>query len=449
MKRVDMRRIARYGGAAGALVAVVIAIAIAAATAEATPNKPYTANVHQTGAVFGSMTLALSNDLQASQVLGSANFTPPAGLTAITVTSPAVAGWQIFVDSGIVEFRANSSSTALAAGQSISATVSVTKTGACVANPPLNNSGKWQVEAKQSNDFSGQPGNDLTLTPASDLTPLGSYVFAPVESVVTAADNSLVHVPQIVVNQATSFNITALDTCGNVDADYSGGQFVRGTGLKDATFSALNWSGGSVTASLTPGTVEVGDQFSIKDGPSGISANSVSTPAPPQYPNGQPTFDVVQMICAGGGTICVWPDPNGESPITATSKVPGDNSGHASLGLGYKPIKGGETCGTGPVGSPVGDGIYIDPFGYDNTTTMIIVLTYPKSLAPKGPASSVVTCKGTDNEDGSTTWDRTAIPPCGNTPAAPCADAQNIQGGALQITLYLRPADPHTGGFSP
>jgi hypothetical protein len=292
------------------------------------------------------------------------------------------------------------------------------------------------VAAKQSNDFSGAPGNFLQQNLAgSDMTPLGSFVFAPVETVVAAADGPL-HVPQIVVNQAAPISITALDTCGNVDADYSGGTFGLVTGLALPDFSGLTWSGGTGSATVTPVTVEVGDQFSITDATSGISANSVST-------SPKTTFDVVQTICAKAGTVCVWPDKN--KPITATSTVPGDSNGHASLGLGYKPFKNSDACG---VGAPIGDSIYIDPYQYTQPYT--IVITYAKSLAPKGPASNTVTCKdvGVD-QNGNTIWSRTAIPPCGNTPAAPCAQAANVQGGALQITLYLNPGDPHSGGFSP
>jgi len=437
MKRFGMRKAARYGGSVGVLVAVAIAVAIAAATAEATPNKPYTANVHQTLNTANSFDLTLSNDPKASQSLGSANFTPPAGLTVTGVTTPTPkAGWSVSVDTaGVVEFRSSSSSTALGAGGTVTATVTVSKTTACTATA---GSATWHVDARQSNDFSGAPGNFMQFDAThSDMTPLGSYTFGPVESIQTAPDTTLIHVPQILVNQATSFNITALDTCGNVDADYTGGAFVLGTGLADATFSALNWSGGSVTASVTPKTVEVGDVFSIKDGLTGISANSVST-------DGKPTFDVVQTICAGGGVSCEWKDPSGNG-MKANSTVNGDNNGHASLGLGFKPFKNSDAC---TVGAPIGDSIYIDPYQYTQPYT--IVITYPKSLAPKGPASNTVTCKdvGVD-QSGNTIWSRTAIPPCGNTPAAPCADAENIQGGALQVTLYLRPGDPHTGGFTP
>jgi hypothetical protein len=301
------------------------------------------------------------------------------------------------------------------------------------------------VDARQSNDFSGTPGNFMTLG-TSDLTPLGSFAFAngldsnthlpipaPIESVVTAADGPL-HVPQVLVDQAASIKITALDTCGNVDTDYSGATLntEQNFGLVNATFAALTFSSGIGSSSVTPADVEVGDQFTVNDATTGISANSVST-------DGKATFDVTQTICAKAGTVCVWTDKN--KPITATSTVPGDSNGHASLGLGYKPFRNGVTCGAG---SPVGDSIYIDPYQYTQPYT--IVLTYAKSLAPKGPASNVVTCKSFD--DG-VTWDRTQILPCGNTPAAPCAQAANVQGGALQITLYLSPGDPHTGGFTP
>jgi hypothetical protein len=437
MNRFGIRNVVRYGGAAGVLLAVAVAVAIAAATADATPNKPYTAHVHQTLGNSSSLTFILTNDPHASQAVGSANFTAPSGLTLTpgTVgTNVSHAGWTAMVDSaGILELRSNSSANGLTAGASVSADVTVAKTTQCTATP---GSATWQVQAKQSNDFSGAPGNFLQQNVAgSDMTPLGSFVFGPVESVVTAADGPL-HVPQIIVNQAAPISITALDTCGNVDADYSGGTFGLVTGLALPDFSGLTWSQGIGSATVTPVTIEVGDQFSIIDGASGISANSVST-------SPKTTFDVVETICAKQGTVCVWTDKN--KPITATSTVPGDNNGHASLGLGYKPFKNSDAC---TVGSPIGDSIYIDPYQYTQPYT--IVITYAKSLAPKGPASNVVTCKDTGvDQNGNTIWSRTAIPPCGNTPVAPCADAANIQGGALQITLYLTPADPHSGGFSP
>lgn len=451
MKRFDMRRIARYGGAVGVLVAVAIAIAMAAATAEATPNKPYTANVHQTLNTAGSFTLTLTNDPHASQTLGSANFTAPAGFVlqqgAVATGGADASGFNVTVVGNVVQFRAKSSQQALGASQSVSADVVVTGGIAGCG------SARWAVEAKQSNDFSGQPGNDLTLNPASDLTPLGSFAFAsgfdannnlvpaPIESVKLAPDGiTPVHVPQIIVSQPTSITITALDTCGHVDTDYAGATLNKlpNFGLVNATFSSLSWSSGIGSATLNPADVEVSDKFSVNDGTSGIFANSIST-------GGSPTFDVVQTICAGGGASCQWKDPNGK-PITANSTVNGPRNGQASLGLGYKQFRNGVSCSSpgSPVGLPIGDSIQIVPFGY--TSNYTVVLNYGKQLVPSGPASGVVICKSFD--DGQT-WDRTKIPPCGNTPVAPCEQAQKVSGGALQVTLYLTPGDPHSGGFSP
>lgn len=432
MKRFGRRRAVRYGGAAVVLTALAVAVGLAAATAQATPNKPYTANVHQTLNTQNSFTLTLSNDPHASQSLGSANFTAPAGFVlgvAGNIGGTDAAGFNVSVSGNVVQFRAKSSQQALGAGQTVSADVTVTSGIAGCG------SAKWSVEAKQSNDFSGTPGNDLTLNPASDLTPLGSFQFAPIETVVAGTGGDPLHVPQIVVSTAAPISITALDTCGNVDTNYSGATLntEQGGGLASATFSALSWSNGIGSATVTPTDVETFDQFTIKDGPSGITQASSST-------GGKPTFDVVQTICAGTGKVCVWTDP--KKAITATSTVPGDSNGHASLGLGYKPFANGAVCAAR---SPIGDSIYIDPYQYTQPYT--IVITYAKALVPKGPASNVITCKGTDNADGTTTWSATAIPPCPNTPVAPCAQSANVQGGALQITLYLDPGDPHSGGF--
>lgn len=435
MKRFGTRGAVRYGGIVAVLVAVAIVVALAAATAEASPNKPYTANVHQTSGSTTNFTFTLTNAQHASQTLGSANFLPPPGVTLAPgpATSVSLNGWTATVDSsGILEIR-SPGAPGLAGGQSVSATVDFTRTAACTATA---GSATWGVQAKQSNDFSGSPGNFMQLDAAgSDLTPLGSFVMAPIQTSVTAADGSQFPVPQIKTGVAAPISITAYDTCGNVDQDYSGATLntEQGFGLVNAAFSPISWSSGIGTATLTPVDVEVGDQFTVNDGPSGISQASSST-SPSQ------TFDVTQTICAKQGTVCVWTDS--KKPITATSTVPGDNNGHASLGLGYKPFGNGVTCGGR---SPIGDSIYIDPYQYTQPYT--IVITYAKSLVPKGPASNVITCKGTDNPDGTTTWSPTAIPPCPNTPVAPCAQSANVQGGALQVTLYLDPGDPHSGGF--
>jgi hypothetical protein len=419
MKQFGVPRLVRYGGAALAVVAIVVASMTAAA--QASPNKPYLANVHQTTGAFGSMTLTLTNDAHASQQLGSANFTPPSGLTVTGVSSKSLAAWSVSVDNaGLVEFRAPGSSSGLGAGQQVSAVVTVEKTAACTATA---GSATWQVEAKQSNSFSGTPGNDLQLNPASDLTPLGSFVFAPIETVISG-----IHVPQIVTSSAAPISITALDTCGNVDKDYSGATFALGTGLALPDFSALTWSNGIGSATVTPTDVEVNDQFSVNDPTSGISANSVST-------NGKPTFDVVETICALPGQTCVWQDKHNPG-VSATSTVPNVNNGQA-LGLGYKAFANGDLCALKP---PLGDSIQIDPYQYPGA--FWIYLTYAKSIVPNGPASSFIGCKFDDNAQ---TWNQLQV--CAKVPVAPCFASSNLPGGKLQMAFYLDPSDPRSGGF--
>jgi hypothetical protein len=438
MNRFGMRRVGRHGAEAAVFAAVAAAVAIAAATAQAGPNKPYTADVHRTLNTPGSFTLTLTNDPRASQSLGSANFTPPAGFVlggASNLGGTDASGFNVNVVGNVVQFRAKSSAQALDAGQTVSVDVAVTNdiTGCASAN--------WTVGAKQSNDFSGTPGNDLQLNAASDLTPLGSFVFAPVETVDPASG---VEVPQIVTNSPTQISISALDTCGHPDADYSGATLDQepGFGLVNATFSALTWSTTGVgsrvgSATLTPVDVEALDQFTVDDPASGISAASSST-------GGQPTFDVVQTICVLPGTVCTWKDPK-NAGINAVSTVPNNAPHNASLGLGYRGFADGVTCtpsGGAPLSAiPGTDSIQIDPYSY-GTTPYTIVITYAKSLVGNGPASTFITCKSTDN---GAHW--ITIRACTNAVTNDCVDVAKVSGGNIQVTLNLSPGDPISGGF--
>jgi hypothetical protein len=436
-----MKRFGSFRNAA-ALVAlsVVAAAVVVVATAQAASNKPYTANAHQTLNTPGSFTLTLSNDPKASQSLGSANFTPPVGFVLGAASNVSNSGFNVNVVGNVVQFRAKSSSQALAKGKTVSADVTVTDgISGCT-------DAAWQVEAKQSNDFSGQPGNDMTLNPASDLTPLGSFVFAaPVES---GPPDYPVEVPQLVWKTAAPVKINALDTCGHPDADYSGATLntETGFGLDQSDFSTLTWSTSTIDGSrvgsgtVTPKVVETGDQFTVDDATTGISAKSFST-------DGQPTFDVVQTICALPGTTCTWKDP-GNPGINAQSKIPSDAPSNASLGLGYRGFADNVTC-TPTGGTPLSpipgtDSIQIVPFSY-GTSPYTVVLTYAKSLVGNGPASNFIACKSLDIGSQQTNW--TPIQACSNTVTNDCVSVTKMTGGAIQVTLNLSPGDPGSGGF--
>jgi hypothetical protein len=412
----------------GGLLAVAVAVAAVAliGSAQAASTKPYTANVHQTfntSGTPGSFTLTLTNDPKAQQGLGSANFTPPTGFTVSTASHVTNSGFNVSVVGNVVQFRATSSQTALGKGGTVSADV-VTSVAAC-------SSATWGVEAKQSNDFSGQPGNNLTLAAAgSDLSPLGSFVVAPIETVISSVDPPL-HVPQIVTNATQGVSVTAKDTCGNVKSDYSGAGLAEvhspprlaGAGLP----GSLSWSGGAGSASFKPVNVEVLDQLLVTDPVTGIKGPSNS-------------FDVVETICAVAGTTCTWQNKN--KTISATSTVPGNGQ---ALGLGFSSLGNDVTCtpSGGTALSPKGEAIEIDPVSYTGPYT--ITLVYAKSVSGTG-STPFVTCLSKDN---GVSW--FAVPDCGSTVpvnTAPCVQSQKrVTGGALQIVLFLEQGDPGSAGF--
>jgi hypothetical protein len=409
-------------------VAFAVPIVVVASVHAANSSKPYLANVHQTLNTPGSFTLSLTNDPKAQQTLGSANFTPPPGFVAMAVSNVSSGAFTVAIVDNVVQFRAVSSG--LVARASVSADIAVTIPAACAANDG-STSAEWDVRAKQSNDFNGAPGNFLNLDPASGLTPLGSFVVAPITTTVSTPDGPLA-VPQVLVGVAAPLAVTAKDTCGNADSDYSGGSMAAKsdtpTRLVDATFSSLSWSGSrprTGAASVTPAVVEALDQIVVSDSDSGISADSTS-------------FDVVEKLCAVTGTVCTW--QNKSKAITATSIVPGDSAGKASLGLGFRPLSATCTLPTGTVVPSFGDGVQINPVNY--TAPYQVILNYAKSITGNGPASNFNVCLSKDN---GITW--FPIPRCTATPVANCADPNRVSGGALQITLYLLPNDPLGGGF--
>jgi hypothetical protein len=420
----------RVGG--GLLLLVVLSAAVLIGSVHAAPStKNYTANVHVTDATaaanaLNTFTVTLKNDPRSNQTFGSANIKPPAGFDA-TAASTGRQGWSANVDSaGIVELR--STSNAVVKGDSVAVSVTIDP-----ASMTGCGSATWDTAIKQSNDFNGTNNEFTRLAAGTDLTPLGSFVVAPIESVL-AGD---IHVPQILVGHGAPISIAALDTCGNPDANYAGPATLAPKvdtppRLVNATFSGLSWATNNAgdrigSATLTPADVEVQDNIVVSDTASKIFASAANT------------FDVVEKICAGSGSTCTWTNKKGN--ITATSTVVGADSTNdtASLGLGFRSLNA--TCTiAGKVTGSFGDGIQIVPVNYGGN--YVVTLTYAKSVSGNGPASGFNVCKSTDN---GLSW--APIPQCGKVPAAPCADPQRTSSGALQITLYLKPLDPFSGGF--
>jgi hypothetical protein len=400
-----------------------VAVAIVAATAQAASNKPYTANVHQTLNTSGSFTLTLTNDPKASQSLGSANFTAPPGFTLGVVTGKGGAGASGFdanVVGNVVQFRAKSSSQALAKGQTVSADVTVTGgISGC-------GSATWTVEAKQSNDFSGQPGNDMTLNPASDLTPLGSFAWNPIGTQIGD-----VFAPAILTGTNSNETVDALDTCGALktasqspfDTAYNGPTTLAYDGHQ-ATVSGLTWSSGVGTASIKPTVSETSRTLTLTDIQTGISAQS-------------DPFDTQDKICTSVDTSCVW--HNGNNSINANANGPATGS----LGVGFDPAANVNFVCNGP-GAPLG-GTVITISPHDTPAgSYLVTLVYSKQLSGTGSANAFSFCESTDN--GATF---TQLLSCADTDPGlhDCvSDQKRVIGGALQVILSLLPGDPYVGG---
>ena len=134
-----------------------------AASAQTT-SKPYTANIvpHQVGAGASTTFTATLVNETGTQQLGSAEITAPPGF----VISSASAG---SFDANVVRLRN------LGVPPGGSTSVVIQASAPCSAG-----TGQWQVRAKQSNNFSGQPGNDLSLRAAgSDLSDHRRRIVSP------------------------------------------------------------------------------------------------------------------------------------------------------------------------------------------------------------------------------------------------------------------------------
>ena len=401
----------------------LVAAAVAVASAQAAANKPYTANVHQTLDTPGSFTLTLANDPNASQSLGSANFTPPAGFVLGVVAGKGgtnADGFDVKIVGNVVQFRAKSSSQALAKSQTVSADVTVTSGIAGCA------SAKWIVEAKQSNDFSGQPGNDMTLNPASDLTPLGSFEIADIGTPI-AVDPFFT--PAILLQKYTSSTV-AYDTCHNSKGDYSGAALTH-HGLTGATISpstSLSWTSGTGTVDITPVYSETDNTITVKDGTTGISDTSN-------------LFDTQQKICTFADLdLCSWQNGNGSIKANAAKPATG------SLGVGFDPAANVTwDCGGNPLGDTV---ITISPHDTPSADYQVTI-TYSKQVSGTGSANSFVVCESTDNGGSfhqlfACSTYPTPVPPAQLPDCV--VDQKRVTGGALQIILNLQPGDPYVGG---
>jgi hypothetical protein len=425
-----------------ASVGLVLVAVVAAASAQAAGNtKPYTANVRvESASDPNTFRLTLTNDPKASQSLGSANFMLPANFTAGAVSNISSAAFNVTVANNVVQFRATSSSTALGKGATVSADVTVTIPGAALCTTAA-----WTVEAKQSNDFSGQPGNAMTLGP-SDLTPLGSFSIAPIGTVADA------EFPTVLTNQRFPFTTTALDTCGQTKMNYSGAQltysfltgakfFKAGTNTQfdPAAGYGSVFSNGIANVDVQPVVTETPNSLTVTD-----PATGITDPAGLTDPSN--TFDVVDLACTKTTPVCQW--QNSKKSITATTPPPSATG--ASIGIGFNDnLANFFTCGgrTQAIGGSV---FNLSPhFLPAGQTTYQVTLVFSKQASGNGPASGFVVCLVHSMPTSTGDWNVSPTPDCPASPTsadAPCVvDKKRISGGQLQVILFLDQSDPWGG----
>jgi hypothetical protein len=411
-----------FGMAALVLAALVIVIGQAQAAAT---KKVYDATVHVTGgavtATSATLTLTLKNDATSNQTLGSANFTAPGGITLGTVGTPDRSGWTVTTLGSDVQFR---STTALAKGQSVSADVTVG------IDQTTCTTGTWTTRAKQSNDFSGNPGNDFGLNlSASNLLPLGSLT---IDEIGTPVGDQLVD--QIYVNATKTVQVHAFDLCGEADSGYgtsAPGNFGDAASLSAHADTparlvaaglpkAIAWPAG--TASMKPVVVETIDMVVATDSVSGINATSND-------------FDVVETICTAG-SACHWDNGNNKIHVDAPAPPTG-----ASLGVGFSSVPS-FSCdsGTAPLGGTL---IYVNPRDYPpDAAPQSVSFTYDKSIpGSSGQTSAFRVCLSKDN---GVNW----IGPLGDCSSAPmpCVQDRGRVQGNLVITLLFDPHGDPLGG---
>jgi len=435
-------------GAAFALAALVAVIGAAQA---APPGKIYSATVHvtapaeiDTGAGTANLTLTLTNE--SKNTLGSAEFKPRTGVTVVPFTDGRPTtdpDWTANYDEASGSVRLLSTAP-LIKGESVSTDVEVTFAGCTDA--------RWDTRAKQSNDFSGNPGNDFTLSSnasLSNLRPLGSFDMTGIGTEVDDPNQTEdVFVPQIEVSTSTTFDVTAYDICGEVHTSYGSGfgdsaSFDADPDIPERLVEAVpadpTWVGGTDTVTLTPAVVETGDFLVLADEVTEISFTSNE-------------FDVVKELCTAFGTTtattCELESPGGGKIRVQAPKPPAPVGADVpSLGLGFNPNLPTFDCDG--ASEAVGDTfVNINPRDYPENATVKVTLTYDKSIPGiSGPAADHALCLSKTN--GLDWAFANPVPSCGtDTPVlldAPCIIEQKKDQGNLRIVLFIKADDPWGG----
>lgn len=408
----------RSGRSTGVLLLLVLlVVAVGPAGATGSSTKLYSVDIAPATAAPGSIAtyvLTLRNSASSTQGLGSANVAVPTGsgytVTAVaSATAPTGKTWSTTLASGAIEFRAASSSSALAPGQSVSTQLTVAT--ACNATTAT-----WASRAKQANSFNGPPGNDFVRVGSDPVLTVtgGGGTFA-----------SLVFVQQPTDSEkgssiAPAVTVRGIDACGNTATGATGNVSMGlGNNPSGATL------GGGLSQPLVNGVATFGNLTVDR---SGIDYTLAASMGVLSATSG--SFDIVDALCTSADAVCEAFD---EQQLTYV-KTDGPPSG-GTMALSFSALGGTFSCGNA-ARAVIGSQVTIDPNGYTRAITATLV--WDKSLTGGTGVSNFVFCLSKD--DGATFF---VVPQCGKGVAPTCEAKRDRSGeGHLRIVIRLAPQDP-------
>jgi hypothetical protein len=344
----DRRKPVFLGGAAIGVLLVVAALAMIVIPSGAAGSTNKTLNcttidpqpVPATGA-SQTFTLHLCNDPTSPNQLGSAGITAPAGFVITHVTPPAGASWN--PTTNVL------TNLAIAPGLANAKDVTIQATTPSLCADPGNL--RWAIDARQSNDFNGNPGNKFSPDP----------FYLPQS--VTTASCKLVFVNQPVETARTTAVRTtkwgAIDSSNpgdpiKVDVEAGGVHYASPTGnvtigvsgtncgfAGDATTTVPFTNGYAIFSNLTMASVASGCQLTATSSAGYIASdasNSFNVDPVQLYFKTQPADAVVNTVVTDvkyGGTVPTGdPIQVGVEATDGTNFLPFNGSGTVSIGPG-------------------------------------------------------------------------------------------------------------------
>ncbi|MBA3402517.1 MAG: hypothetical protein H0U05_11100 [Actinobacteria bacterium] len=404
----------------GVLLIAVATISVALAAESTKDYSVIDPPTSLTPGVAAAVGFELMNSGNSTHTLGSANIAVPSGFTVapqtpakLPVRLPDGKSWTATYSpaSRAIELRAVSSRDAIAPGQSITATMTVT--APCSATTQ-----RWTTEAKQANSFSGIPGNNFKLVPGKN------HPLVTVDSTGGSATklqfDEQPRLTQVGTRMTPDVTVKALDACdnpatGNVALRLSPNpsalsstpqQLVSGV----ATFSELKIN-------------KAGEDYQLV---ASAGAGDLSSSA---------LFDVVTRLCTSSEPVCEASDGN----VTVLTERPG---GADTMTLDFFGSKETPICeGYNSRGALA----RIEP-DYSGTDLIAITMRWSKSMAPGTGVSNFVLCMKSNVGDY-------RIPPSctksGKLPSGEgdfCELKRSRNGvGELVISFLIHPHDPYVG----